>query len=487
MTLLVDLAVSDRRIHSGGWRTPAQAGDIEDLEPATGRVLATVGLATAEDVDHAVTLATAAQSAWAATAPAERATVLRRAALVLEEHSAEVVEWLVREGGAIRPKAEHEVRSALDELWAAAFLPTLPHGELLPDTPERRSIGRRIPLGVVGVISPWNFPLLLAMRALAPALALGNAVVLKPDPHTPVSGGHVIAALFERAGLPDGLLHVLPGDAGPGRALTVHPDIAMIAFTGSTAVGREVGAAAGGALKRVSLELGGNNAYIVLDDADLDAAASAGAWGSFFHQGQVCMAAGRHIVLASVADAYIDKLVRQAEAMTVGDPWTSDAVLGPLINESQLAKVSENIRATVAAGARIRTGGTCAGLFHRPTVLTGVTPSMPAFTEEIFGPVAPVVVVADEEEAVAVANRTAYGLVAAVRTGSVERGLALADRLATGIVHINGQTIDDNAHVPFGGRGASGNGSRHGARQSQEEYTQWQWLTVRSAALPQPF
>ncbi|KPI19105.1 Benzaldehyde dehydrogenase (NAD(+)) [Actinobacteria bacterium OK074] len=486
-TGLVDLAVAHGRIHSDGWRPPAAGGTADTLEPATGQVLATVGVATPEDVGRAVTEAAAAQPAWAATAPTERAAVLRRAALALEEHTAEVVEWLVREGGAIRPKAQHEVGSVLDELWAAAALPTQPYGELLPDTPGRHSVARRLPLGVVGVISPWNFPLLLAVRALAPALALGNAVVLKPDLNTPVSGGHVIAALFERAGLPAGLLHVLPGDAAPGQALTGHPDVAMIAFTGSTAVGREVGSLAGGTLKRVSLELGGNNAYIVLDDADLDVAASAGAWGAFFHQGQVCMTAGRHIVLAAVADAYVDRLAQHADKLEVGDPWTAEPALGPLINDAQLRRVTGIVRDTVAAGARLRAGGTAEGRFHRPTVLSGVTPGMPAFTEEIFGPVAPVVVVADEAEAVAVANRTAYGLVAAVQTGSAERGLALAERLATGIVHINDQTIDDNAFVPFGGRGASGNGSRHGARQSWEEFTQWQWLTVRTTALASPF
>ncbi|MEU2425708.1 aldehyde dehydrogenase family protein [Streptomyces sp. NPDC007851] len=488
LTPLIDLAAAQHRLYTtDGWQPPARGGTADVLEPATGHHLATVGVAGPDDVHAAVAAAAAAQPAWGATAPAQRAAVLRRAALLLEEHTEEAVEWLVREGGAVRPKARHEVGSVLDELWTAAALPAQPHGELLPDTAGRHSLARRVPLGVVGVISPWNFPLLLAVRALAPALALGNAVVLKPDLNTPVSGGHLIAALFARAGLPAGLLHVLPGDADAGRALTAQPGVAMIAFTGSTAAGREVGTVAGGALKRVSLELGGNNAYIVLDDADLDAAASAGAWGAFFHQGQVCMTAGRHIVLAAVAEEYLDRLARHADKLAVGDPWTDDVALGPLINETQLHRVTGIVRDTLAAGARLRAGGTHTGLFHRPTVLSDVTPDMPAFTEEIFGPVAPVVVVADEAEAVAVANRTAYGLVAAVQTGSAERGLALAGQLATGIVHVNDQTIDDNAFVPFGGRGASGNGSRHGAGQSWEEFTQWQWLTVRTTALPSPF
>ncbi|MFI8952680.1 aldehyde dehydrogenase family protein [Streptomyces sp. NPDC053750] len=486
MTRLVDTAAAHGKVFGGGWYAPS-GGVLEVVEPATGQRLAVTGRAGAADVRAAVRAAAKAQPAWAGTAPADRARVLRRAARLLEDATEDVVAWLVREGGAVRAKARAEAGSVVDELWAAAALPLRPYGQLLPDGPDRHSLARRVPLGVVGVISPWNFPLLLGMRAVAPALALGNAVVLKPDPRTPVSGGHVVAALFERAGLPAGVLHVLPGDAEPGRALVTDTDVAMIAFTGSSAVGRAVGEAAGRGLKRMSLELGGNNAYVVLDDADLEAAASSGAWASFFHQGQVCMTAGRHIVLASVADAYVDRLAAHAEKLTVGDPWAQDVHLGPLIDEAQLARVRSIVGESVAAGARIRCGGDADGLFHRPTVLTGVRADMPAFTEEIFGPVAPVIVVADEEEAVAVANRTAYGLSAAVQTGSAERGLALAGRLRTGIVHVNDQTVDDNAHVPFGGRGLSGNGSRHGAEQSWDEFTQWQWLTVRSGALPAPW
>ncbi|MFD0746795.1 aldehyde dehydrogenase family protein [Phytohabitans flavus] len=297
----------------------------------------------------------------------------------------------------------------------------------------------------------------------------------------------MLARLFEEAGLPEGVLHVLAGDAEPGRALATDPNIAMISFTGSTAVGRQVGEAAGRALKRVSLELGGNNALIVLDDADLDLASSAGAWGAFFHQGQICMTAGRHIVLESVAGEYLDRLAARAEKLPVGNPWTEKVALGPMINAAQRDRVHRIVRDTVAAGAELRAGGTHEGLFYRPTVLAEVTTEMPAFREEIFGPVAPVIVVKDDEEAVAVANRTEYGLVAAVQTGDVERGTALADRLRTGIVHVNDQTINDEAFVPFGGRGASGNGSRYGAQQSWDEFTQWQWLTVRSAPAPYPF
>jgi benzaldehyde dehydrogenase (NAD) len=475
------------KVFSNGWVTP-QGGELKSVEPATGDVLARVGLANAADIAAAAAAARRAQPDWAAQPGPQRAALIRRAARVLEDNRAEFERWLVREGGAIPGKAAFEVELVLGELWEAAALPTQPVGQLLPTSEAgRQSIARRVPLGVVGVISPWNFPQILSVRAVAPALALGNAVVLKPDVQTAVSGGVLIARLFELAGLPEGVLHMLPGDAEPGAALAENPDVAMISFTGSTAVGRLVGEAAGRTLKRVSLELGGNNALIILDDADLDVASSAGAWGAFLHQGQVCMTAGRHIVVESVADAYIERLAKRADNLPVGDPFTGQVALGPLINERQLANVDRIVSETVSAGATLRAGGSHDGLFYRPTVLGGVTPSMAAFREEIFGPVAPVIVVKDTDEAVRVANDTEYGLVAAVQTGSLERGLAVADQLRTGIVHVNDQTLNNDAFAPFGGTGASGNGSRFGSQSSLDEFTQWQWVTSRPQAHGFPF
>jgi benzaldehyde dehydrogenase (NAD) len=487
MTELLESGAWEGRIWNGSW-IEGHGGTVDSTEPATGASLGTVGLANAEDVAAAAITASAAQAEWAATPGPVRAALIRKAAGILEANRAEFERWLVREGGAVPGKAAFEVDLVLGELWEAAALPTQPWGHLLPTSePGRESIARRVPLGVVGVISPWNFPQILSVRAVAPALALGNAVLLKPDLQTSVSGGALIAALFEAAGLPAGLLHVLPGDAEPGVALSTDPNVAMIAFTGSTAVGREVGAAASRSLKRVSLELGGNNALIILDDADLEIASSAGAWGAFLHQGQVCMTAGRHIVLESVADEYLDRLTKRAEQLPVGDPFTEQVALGPLINAKQLANVDRIVSETVSAGAEVRTGGTHDRLFYRPTVLAGVTASMPAFREEIFGPVAPVVIVRDQDEAIAVANDTEYGLVAAVQTGSIGRGHEVARRLRTGIVHINDQTLNNDAYAPFGGTGASGNGSRYGSQSSWDEFTQWQWITSREEAHGFPF
>lgn len=487
MSSLLDGVDWQGKIFSRGWRASC-GGAIDVTEPATGESLGQVGLANAEDVATAAAAAAVAQPDWAARTGAERAALIRKAAEVLSVNRGEFETWLIREGGCVPGKAAFEVDLVLGELWEAAALPTQPCGYLLPSSePGRESMARRVPLGVVGVISPWNFPQILSVRAVAPALALGNAVVLKPDVLTAVSGGTLIARLFEAAGLPDGLLHVLAGAAEAGTALVADPNVAMIAFTGSTAVGREVGAAAGRTLKRVSLELGGNNALVVLEDADLEAASSAGAWGAFLHQGQVCMTAGRHIVVESVADEYLDRLAKRAANLPVGNPYTEQVALGPLISARQVANVDRIVNESVLAGAEIRAGGLHDGLFYSPTVLAGVTREMAAFREEIFGPVAPVTVVKDETEAIAVANETEYGLVAAIQTGSVARGLNLAKSLRTGIVHVNDQTLNNDAYAPFGGTGASGNGSRFGSQSSWDEFTSWQWVTSREHAHAFPF
>ncbi|HXP94307.1 MAG TPA: aldehyde dehydrogenase family protein, partial [Candidatus Binatia bacterium] len=284
-----------------------------------------------------------------------------------------------------------------------------------------------------------------------------------------------------------GVLHVLPGDAEPGAALTTDPNVNMISFTGSTQVGRLVGEAAGRTLKRVALELGGNSPFIVLDDADLELATSAGAFGSFFFQGQICMASSRHLVHEKIAAAYTAKLTERTAKLGIGNPATDHVHLGPLINDQQLARVTGIVDRSLAAGAKASTGATHEGRFYRPTVLTGVTPDMPAFTEEIFGPVAPITTFKDDEEAIALANSTDYGLSAAIYSNDVQRAMKIAERLNTGLVHINDQTINDDPRVPFGGVGASGNGGRFGSVSNLEEFTTWRWMTIRAKGHPYPF
>ena len=484
---LLDPAAWNGNIFSNGWRVP-QGGTTDVTDKSTGASMGKTGVADAADIAAAAKSAKAALPAWSATAPGVRAAIMRKAADLLEAAHEEVASFDVRETGGIRPKADFEVGVAVGELREAANLTE--HAEqrrVIEKTADVESIAVRVPIGVVGVISPWNAPLILSMRSVAPALALGCTVVLKPDVQTPVSGGFVIAAALHAAGLPDGVLHVLPGDDEPGAALTTDPNVDMISFTGSTQVGRLVGEAAGRTLKRVALELGGNSPFIVLDDADLELATSAGAFGSFFFQGQICMASSRHLVHEKIAAAYTAKLVERTAKLAIGDPNTQAVMLGPVINDEQLKRVSGIVDRSVAAGANVATGGTNEGRFYRPTVLTGVTPAMAAFAEEIFGPVAPITTFKDDEEAIALANDTEYGLSSAIFSNDIERAKRMAERLNTGLVHINDQTINDDPRVPFGGFGASGNGGRFGSVSNLEEFTTWRWMTIREKGHPYPF
>jgi benzaldehyde dehydrogenase (NAD) len=475
------------RVYSDGW-TKGAGGESSVIEPATGGQLGVVGLAGAEDIASAARRAAQAQREWAALPFPERAAVLRRAGDLWSAHGEEIGGWIVREAGSLLPKAQFELHVAAQECYEAAALPSRPYGQLLASAEPRLSMARRVPAGVVGVISPFNAPLILSIRSVAPALALGNAVVLKPDPRTAVCGGFALARVFEEAGLPAGLLHVLPGGPDVGEALIKEPLVRVISFTGSTSAGRRVGQLAGEHLKRVHLELGGNSAMIVLDDVDLDAAVSTGAFGSFFHQGQICMTTGRHLVHESIYDEYVQRLAGKAAHLPVGDPHTEQVALGPLIDERQRDKVHALVTRSVDAGARLAAGGAYEGLFYRATVLADVRPEVPAYAEEVFGPVAPVARFSTLDEAAALAADTEYGLSLGIITRDVMKGLELADKIPTGIVHINDQTVSDEAQVPFGGIGASGTGARFGGGDANvEAFTETRWVTMRSQTPPYPF
>jgi benzaldehyde dehydrogenase (NAD) len=484
---LLDAGTWTGRIFSDGW-TKSAGGDAAVVEPATGDEIGRVGLAVPSDLEQAVNRAAEAQRSWAATSFEERAAVLRRAGTLWEEYADEIGDWIVREAGSIPAKAAVETHIAAQECYEAAALASHSLGDILPTAKPRISLARRIPVGVVGVIAPYNYPLILSIRSVAPALALGNAVVLKPDPRTAVCGGVALARVLEEAGLPSGLLHVLPAGAEVGEALVAHPRVPVISFTGSTTAGRRVGEAAGRHLKRALLELGGNSALIVLDDADLDLAASAGAFGSFLHQGQICMATGRHLVHDSVADEYVERLRVKAEGLPVGNPATEQVALGPVIDSRQRDKIHALVTASVDAGARLAAGGTYQDLYYRPTVLTDVKPQTAAFCTEVFGPVAPVARFGSLDEAAALATDTEYGLSLGILGRDLGKAMALADRIPTGIVHINDQTVDDEAVAPFGGTGASGTGARFGSPAANiDAFTHTQWLTIQSSITPYPF
>jgi len=486
-TALAPATLWHGKLYSEGWRS-AGGGTLKVTDKSTGEALGEVGYASAKDVASAALAALKAQRAWSALPGPHRGDIVRKASQLVSEHGAEIAAQIVRETGSIRPKGRAEVMLTAREILEAATLASQPTGVITAsESPGRQSIARRVPVGVVGVITPWNSPFLLASRAVAPALAAGNAVLLKPDPQSPICGGVFFAQLFEAAGLPPGLLHILPGGADTGEALVKDPEVDMISFTGSTRVGRAIGAAAGAMLKRTSLELGGNNALIVLDDAEIEAAASAGAWASFFHQGQICFTAGRHLVHERIAERYVEALVRHARALKVGNPFVSEVHLGPVINERQAANVDRVIAETTSRGAQLLTGGRRQGLFFEPTVLSGVAPGMPAFDEEIFGPVAPITTFRDDAEAVRLANQTEYGLAASILSADLTRAQAIADQLRCGIIHINDQTILHEVYGPIGGHGASGNGYSYSTLTNAEQFTEWQWITSRAKIATYPF
>lgn len=480
----------DGKLFIDGAFSDAEGGDtLPVYEKATGRELGSQARATEADLDRAVASARRAQPEWAARSYEERAGLLRRVAAALEGRAEEYADWIVRETGSIRGKAQYEVHASGNELYEAAALASRATGEILPSANTGKlNIIQRVPLGTVAVITPWNFPLILGMRAVAPALALGNTVVLKPAQYTPITGGLLFAELFADAGAPPGVLQVVTGSGAEiGEPLASHQDIAMIHFTGSSEVGQRIAEIAARGMKKTALELGGNNAFVVLDDADVEEASMVGAWSSYHYQGQTCITASRHIVMRQVADRYVDALARRAREIAVGDPASDQVGLGPMISEGQRDRAHGLVTESLDAGARLVEGGTFDGLFYRPTVLTDVRPEMPAFTEEVFGPIAPVTIVDSEEEALELTNRTHYGLVNAVYTGSLERGLAFAEKVRSGMVHINDATCLDEAHVPFGGTGASGMGGRSGGEANLEDFTERRWISIQRTPVHYPY
>lgn len=479
-SLLIDEDVFAGKIYIDGEWVEGAGGAINSVAPATGEPLASVGMAAPDDVRRAAEGAARAQKEWAVTPHATRAAVMRRAGQLWEQYASEIGGWNIREVGAIPPLADFALHVSAAECYEAAALPSAPLGTVLASEEPRLSFAERVPAGVVAVISPFNVPLILGIRAVAPALALGNAVLLKPDPRTVITGGVSMVRVFEEAGLPKGLLQLVPGGADVGEALVAEPQVRVIAFTGSTRAGRSVGELAGKHLKRAHLELGGNSAYIVREDADVDQAVNLGTWGAFLHQGQICMTVGRHIVHESRFEEYVTKLAAKADSMVVGDPAAGQVHLGPLIDEVQRDRVHSLVQDAVAQGARLAAGGTYDGPFYRPTVLANPPRGAAAYCEEVFGPVASVVSYATDEEAVQLATEGEYGLSLGIVSRDALGALELARRIPTGIVHINDQTVNDEANSPFGGVASSGTGSRHGGAQANiAAFTETRWITMR--------
>jgi acyl-CoA reductase-like NAD-dependent aldehyde dehydrogenase len=477
-------------LHIGGEWVEASGGKtFEDSDPFTGDVVANVPAATRQDARRAVEAAEDAFRAWSQSPPEVRQRVFLKAADILESRAEDIASWLTRETGSTFGFAMFQLHFVPGLFRQAAALPYMPMGEVIPSDTGAFAMGIRRPVGVVGAISPWNAALILSARAIAAPLALGNTVVLKPSELSPYVGGLVWGEIFADAGLPEGALNIVthaPGEAGPiGEELTENPAVRVINFTGSTATGRWIAEAAGRNLKRVVLELGGSNPLIVLADADLDYAVNAAAFGAFLHQGQICMSARRIIVEESIADGFVERLVEKTKGLKAGDPKEQETIIGPLITEKAVATVKKRVDDAVQQGAKVLAGGDAEGSVYQATLLSDVPGESEFARVETFGPVASVEVVESPEEAVQRANATTYGLSAGIITSDPDRGLALAQQIEAGIVHVNDQPVRDEPQMPFGGVKGSGFG-RFGGSAVINEFTEVHWVTV-SAAHPFPF
>ena len=479
-----------KQLIGGEWVDAANGKTFEDADPFTGEVVLTAPAGGAADANAAIDAASAAFESWRATPPAERQRVFLAAADILEQRRDEIVSMLARETGSTFGFGMFQSFFVPNLFRQAAALAYAPLGEIIPSDTGAFAMGIRRPVGVVGAFAPWNAALILSARSIAAPLALGNTVVLKPSEWSPWSGGLVWGEIFGAAGLPDGVLNVVthaPGDAEPvAAALIEHPAVRRLNFTGSSAVGRIIAEAAGRRLKRVVLELGGYNPLIVLADADLEYAVNASAFGSFLHQGQICMSTRRIVVERTIADEFTARLVEKAAGLKTGDPKEHDTIIGPLINAQALDMVKTRVEQAVAAGATVLAGGEADGPCYRATLLANVPHDSEFAQHETFGPIASIEVVDDADQAVERANATAYGLSAGIITGDRERGFALAQRIDSGIVHINDQTVADEPQMPFGGVKDSGFG-RFGGQAVVDEFTELRWVTMHDGGHPFPF
>ncbi|MCG7209568.1 MULTISPECIES: aldehyde dehydrogenase family protein [Streptomyces] len=472
----------------GEWRPGTGSWDIIDFNPYDGEKLASITIAAVEEIDQAYQAAQRAQKQWAATNPYARRAVFEKALRLVEEREGEITEAIIAELGGTHLKAGFELHLVKEFLRESVHLALRPEGKILPspvDGKENRLY--REPVGVVGVISPFNFPFLLSIKSVAPALALGNAVVLKPHQNTPIVGGTLVAKIFEDAGLPGGLLNVVVTDiAEIGDAFIEHPVPKVISFTGSDKVGRHVATVCASLFKRSVLELGGNSAIVVLDDADLDYAVDAAVFSRYVHQGQVCMAANRVLVDRSIADAFTEKFVAKVRTLRTGDPSDPRTIIGPVINSQQAESISATVEQALAEGATALVHGATTDNLVEPSVLTGVPADSALLRQEVFGPVAFLVPFDGEEEAVRIVNDTPYGLSGAVHTGDVERGVAFAKRIDTGMFHVNDGTVHDEPLVPFGGEKHSGIGRLNGET-TLEAFTTLKWISVQHGRSGFPF
>ncbi|MBE7679161.1 aldehyde dehydrogenase family protein [Paenibacillus sp. P13VS] len=465
---------------NGEWVEGSGEKTMENMNPYTGEVIATWRSSSKTDIDRAYEAAQKSSLEWRKSLPGIKEGILRKVSSLMTDRKEEILNLLITESGSTRIKAESEFAAAKRIVDEAASFPYRMKGELIPsNTPGKENRVIREPKGVVGVIGPWNFPLHLCLRSVAPAIALGNGVVIKPASDTPITAGWLIADLFQQAGLPEGVLNVVAGSGGEiGDYFVAHPIPKVISFTGSTKVGQGIRKLAGEHLKETALELGGNNAMVVLEDADIEQAAEAAVFGKFLHQGQICMALNRIIIHADVYDSFVKSFVDKTKRLRTGDPADSETMIGPLIREKEVKRLLEWIQTAQEEGARLLHGGSGKGSVLEPTVLVDVKPEQDIVQQELFGPVAVLMRAEDEQEAVRLANDTPYGLSGSVFTSNLERGYRVAQSIESGMVHVNDQSVNDEAHVMFGGEKSSGIG-RFGGDWAIEKFTRTRWISLQ--------
>jgi vanillin dehydrogenase len=475
--------ISEQQLLIGGeWRSAGSGATFDAVNPFTGEPATTASAGGRDDARAAVEAANAAFPAWSTTGPGERRALLSRAAELIVERQEEIAATVIEETGGTFGWGMFNCMLASGMLREAAAQTYGTLGEVIPsDIPGKLAMAVRAPAGVVVGIAPWNAPVILGTRAVATPLAFGNTVVMKASELCPRTHAHIAAAIAD-AGVPAGVINFItnaPADAaGVVEELIAHPHTRRVNFTGSTRVGRIVAEIAGRHLKRVLLELGGKAPLIVLEDADLERAAAATSFGAFFHQGQICMSTERIVVDRAVAEPFAELLAARASALTVGDPRDPGTQIGPMINAAAVTRVGELVDDARTHGAKVLSGGSADGPLFPPTVLYGVEPQMRVYGEESFGPLASIVLVDGAEEAVRVANDTEYGLSAAIWSRNVPAALELAQRIQSGICHINDTTVQDEPQMPFGGVKASGWG-RFGGTAALHEFTELRWITIQ--------
>ncbi|RWX33491.1 aldehyde dehydrogenase [Rhizobium leguminosarum] len=474
---------------NGADRAASGGRTFDRIDPFTEKLASRAAAASLEDAAAAVEAAAAAFGAWSKTGPGQRRAILMKAADIMDSKVGEFTRLMIEETGSTAPWAGFNVMLAANILREAGAMTTQISGEIIPsDKPGTLAMGVRQAAGVCLAIAPWNAPVILATRAIAMPIACGNTLVLKASEQCP--GTHrLIATVLTEAGLPAGVINVLtnaPEDAPEiVAALIAHPAVKRVNFTGSTKVGKIIAETCGRYLKPALLELGGKAPLVILDDADIDGAVNAAIFGAFMHQGQICMSTERIIVDETIADQFVAKLAARASQLPAGDP-RGHVVLGSLISLDAAKKMEELIADATAKGAKLVAGGKRSGTVVEATLLDHVTPEMRVYAEESFGPVKPIIRVTSEEEAIRIANDTEYGLSSAVFSRNVQRAMAVAARIESGICHINGPTVNDEAQMPFGGVKGSGYG-RFGGKAAIAEFTDLRWITVEDSAQHYPF